>query len=110
MNKIEYYNSVKKSSFTEILRINNMIEKTLAKDELIGLQVTIKECSDPSWINKSGIVLDETKKTFLIEIEGKQKRIGKKIAKFEFEHNGIKTVIDGSKIIFRPENRIKKVR
>ena len=40
-----------------------MDEKTLSKDELIGRNVTITECKDPSWKGKSGLVLDETKNT-----------------------------------------------
>ena len=87
-----------------------MYEKKLARDELIGLQVKIKDCKDPNWIGKSGFIIDETKKTFLIEIENQQKMIAKDIATFEFEIQGKKISIDGSKITFRPEDRIKKVR
>lgn len=87
-----------------------MDKKTLARDELIGLNVKIKECDDPYWNEKSGIIIDETKNTFTIEIEEKQKMIAKKIAKFEFDIDGKKITIDGSKIMYRPEDRIKKVR
>ena len=87
-----------------------MIEKKLAKDELIGLHVKIKDCKDPRWTGKSGIIRDETKNTFLLEIDNQNKRIAKKIALFEFEYEGKKIEIDGSKIVFRPEDRIKKVR
>ena len=41
-----------------------MEEKKLAKDELIGLNVTVKECKDPSWTGKTGRIVDETKNTF----------------------------------------------
>ena len=87
-----------------------MEEKTLAREELIGLHVKIKECKDPRWIGKSGLVLDETKNTFLIKIDDQQKTIAKNIATFEFDCDGKKITIDGSKIAFRPEDRIKKVR
>lgn len=87
-----------------------MNEKTFAKEEFIGLHVTIKECKDPSWINRSGLIIDETKNTFLIEIDGQEKMIAKKAAIFEFDLDGKKIKIDGSKIVYRPENRIKKVR
>ncbi len=87
-----------------------MYEKTLARDELIGLQVKIKECKDPNWVGKTGLILDETKKTFLIEIDNQQKMIAKNIATFEFDIDGKKIEIDGSKITFIPEDRIKKVR
>jgi len=87
-----------------------MNEKTLSKGELIGLHVKIKKCTDPKWKGKNGTIIDETKNTFLIEIKDQQKRIAKNIAIFEFEINGKKTMIDGTKIAYRPEDRIKKVR
>jgi ribonuclease P protein subunit POP4 len=87
-----------------------MDERTLAREELIGLRVKIKDCKDPSWLNKSGTIVDETKNTFLIEIDDKKRKIAKKIASFEFEYRGKKITINGSKIAFRPEDRIKKVR
>jgi len=83
-----------------------MKKETLGKDELIGLQVKIKESKDPKWIGKKGIIVDETKNTFLIEINGKEKKISKKIAKFEFRINKEKIILDGSKINYRPEDRI----
>lgn len=87
-----------------------MKEKILKREELIGLHVKIKDCKDPSWIGKSGIILDETKNTFLLEIDDKKKKIAKNIASFEFKFEGKKITIDGLKIAFRPEDRIKKVR
>jgi len=87
-----------------------MDKKTLARDEFIGLHVKIKDCKDPSWIGKTGLILDETKNTFLIEINKQQKKIAKNIATFEFDFEGNKIAIVGSKIAFRPEDRIKKVR
>jgi len=86
-----------------------MNKKTLTKEELIGQQVTIQECTDPSWINKSGIIIDETKKTFIIEIGNKKKRIAKNTAVFRFEDYE-KTMLEGKKLTYRPEDRIKKAR
>jgi len=87
-----------------------MNEKKLAREELIGLKVKIKECKDTSWIGKSGLIVDETKNTFLIEVDNQKKTIAKKIATFEFDYEGKKVILDGSKITYRPEDRIKKVR
>lgn len=88
-----------------------MDSRTLARDELIGLHVRIKECTDPTWKDVTGRIIDETKNTFLIEtLDGKQKRIEKKTAEFEFNVNGEKIIINGSKIAYRPEDRIKKIR
>ncbi len=87
-----------------------MDEKTLARDELIGLHVKIKECTDPGWKGKTGVIVDETKNTFTIETEDKYKIIAKKTAVFEFNYHGEKITLDGSKIMYRPEDRIKKIR
>ena len=87
-----------------------MDKKTFAKDEFIGNIVKIKDCSDPSWIGKTGTILDETKNTFLLKINDKEKTIAKNTAIFEFENMGKKISLDGSKILFQPEKRIKKIR
>jgi RNase P/RNase MRP subunit p29 len=36
--------------------------------------------------------------------------IAKKTSTFEFEYNGRKIIIQGSKLIYRPEDRTKKAR
>jgi len=87
-----------------------MDKKTLARDELIGLHVTITDCKDPSWVGKSGLIIDETKNTFHLEIKNEKKIIAKKNATFEFEYNNKKITIEGSKIMYKPEDRIKKIR
>jgi len=87
-----------------------MDDKILVKDELIGRNMRIIECTDPSFTNLSGIVVDETKNTFLIEVKNKQKRIAKNTATFEFEYNGKKIAVKGSRLINKPEDRIKKSR
>ena len=87
-----------------------MDERTLAKDELIGRQVKIKDSKDPNWIGKTGLIIDETKNTFLIEIKNEKKMIAKKTVTFEFEYDGKKITLNGSKIAYRSEDRIKKIR
>jgi ribonuclease P protein subunit POP4 len=87
-----------------------MEPEPILSDELIGRTVTIIECTDPSWVNQSGLIIDETKHTFLIEIQNKQKRIAKQTATFAFEYHGKKTIVKGSRLMYRPEERIKKTR
>ena len=84
--------------------------RELIKDEFIGLQVKIIKCTDPKWIGKSGLIIDETKNTFTIKVDNQQKLIAKKIATFEFDVEGKRIEIEGSKIAYRPEDRIKKAR
>jgi ribonuclease P protein subunit POP4 len=79
-------------------------------DELIGRRVTVLECTDPSWVNQSGVIIDETQYTFLIEIGKKKKRIAKQTATFAFEYHDKKTIVKGTRLVYRPEDRIKKTR
>ena len=87
-----------------------MNEKNLAKEEFIGQNVKIVDCTDPNWKGQSGLIVDETKNTFLIKTTHGNKTIAKKTAMFEFECDDGKIIIDGKKISYRPEDRIKKVR
>jgi ribonuclease P protein subunit POP4 len=87
-----------------------MDENMIVKDELIGRHVRIKECTDPTFVNISGMIIDETKNTFLIETQDKQKRVAKNTATFEFEYKGKKITVKGSRLIYRPEDRTKKAR
>ena len=87
-----------------------MEHEPITSDELIGRTVTILECTDPTWVHQTGLIIDETQQTFLIEIDKKQKRIAKQTATFAFEYHGKKTIVKGSRLIYRPEERIKKTR
>jgi len=87
-----------------------MEHEPIISDELIGRTVTIIECTDPSWVHQTGLIIDETQQTFLIEIEKKQKRIAKQTATFAFEYHGKKTIVKGSRLVYRSEDRIKKTR
>jgi ribonuclease P protein subunit POP4 len=87
-----------------------MEQESIMSDELIGRIVTVIGCTDPSWVNQTGLIIDETQQTFLIETQGKQKRIAKQTATFAFEYHGKKTIVNGSRLAYRPEERIKKTR
>jgi len=87
-----------------------MEHEPIISDELIGRTVTIIECTDPSWVHQTGLIIDETQQTFIIEIEKKKKRIAKQTATFAFEYHGKKTIVKGSRLVYRPEDRIKKTR
>ena len=54
-----------------------------------------------------GKIIDETKNTFVIKLANKRKRILKKDNIFEFSLNNKKKIVDGNKLIMRPEERIK---
>jgi RNase P/RNase MRP subunit p29 len=54
----------------------------------------------------SGMIVDETRETIVIESEGVRKVVSKRPAKFMFEDGEVL----GSKIAYRPQDRIKKVK
>ncbi|MCQ2055909.1 MAG: ribonuclease P protein subunit [archaeon] len=76
--------------------------------EFIGLDVNVLSASCYSGI--SGVVIDETKNTFVVNSNGFRKIIPKLGNKFEFTHEDERFVIMGTDVRYRPEDRIRKVR
>jgi len=81
----------------------------LRKHELIGLEVEVLHATDPSQARVRGRVVDETRNTLVLEIQGDEKRIPKHGSRFRFEIQG-GLEVDGEEIRFRPEDRVKKAR
>ncbi|MEM4221941.1 MAG: ribonuclease P protein subunit [archaeon] len=74
--------------------------------EILGEKLTVIKSTCPELVGLSGIVVDETMNTFKIEtIKKEEKIIPKKCCIFEI--SGV--VIDGSEILYRPEDRLKKL-
>jgi len=87
-----------------------MMEIPSQKEEFIGCDTIIERCTDPTWVGKQGIIVDETQHLFLISINNIIKRIEKKTATFKILHPKKTIRIHGLKIAYRPEDRIKKAR
>jgi ribonuclease P protein subunit POP4 len=87
----------------------NPSPESLARHELIGLEVTVEMSSNPGQIGLSGQVIDETRNTFLLETERKVVRLAKKNASLIFTlPQGQKVRVCGLVLISQPENRISK--
>ena len=97
--------------------------KNIFYHELIGLELKVVDSSNPSLIGLFGTVIDETKKTLLIEVLEKdlssnqndfdfiykEKLIQKDVSVFQFKvPDGTIVEIDGKILLNRPEDRIKK--
>jgi RNase P/RNase MRP subunit p29 len=82
----------------------------IEKDELIGKQVCIETCTDPTLEKLHGMILDETKNMILINTERGRKWVAKNTATFSFSIKTTPVTIHGSKLRFRPEERVKKAR
>lgn len=74
----------------------------MIKNEFIGKRIKVIDAKNPYDVGIEGIVIDETKNTFVIE-NGKRKKIIKQ--NIIIQVDGI--VIDGKKLTKRPEERIK---
>jgi ribonuclease P protein subunit POP4 len=81
----------------------------LRKHELIGLEVEVLHATDPTQAHVRGRVVDETRNTLVLEIQGDEKRIPKHGSRFRFDIQG-GLEVDGEEIRFRPEDRVKKAR
>ena len=77
------------------------------RTELIGLDV---EVLSAPYSGITGKVVDETKNTFTIESAGTEKMVPKPGNVFRFVTEKGTADLNGSEILFRPEDRIKKAR
>lgn len=86
--------------------------KNIVFHELIGLEVEVVSHSDPTISGVRGRVVDETRNTLVIEVsDGRRKRIPKLYGLFRFRLPSGRTVtVDGSQIVGRPEDRLKRVK
>lgn len=87
----------------------NLSPESLARHELIGLDVLVESSSEPGIVGLRAQVVDETRNTFLLETLRKVVRIPKKNTSLIFLlPNGQKVRVAGSILISQPENRINK--
>ncbi len=82
-------------------------KKNILSHELIGLKAGVAQSSDENKKKVSGMVVDETKNIIFIEAGNVVKQVPKKEAVFEFLLGDEKVLVDGKKILFRPEDRVK---
>lgn len=88
----------------------NKEKADVARLELIGLWVRV-ESRHAGLDGTEGRVVDETKHTFLVERpSGSEIRVPKPGARFAFRVGDECFVVRGNDIMFRPEDRTKKVR
>ncbi len=88
-------------------RIGNILLK-----ELIGTRMRVLEHTDPGLSGREGVIIDETMGTFLIDEEGSRRIISKKGGRFRlWDPDDSSAAVDvcGGEILFRPEDRNKKL-
>jgi ribonuclease P protein subunit POP4 len=79
--------------------------------EWIGLFAKVKKSPSIAHAGLSGFIVDETKNTLVLENKsGEKKRIPKTGCVFELEiSEGVWASVEGSKALYSPEERIKKL-
>lgn len=78
----------------------------IAASEFVGGEIVVKASPNPVEQGLRGKVVDETMKTFIIDVDGEEKRVAKAGRVFLWEGKQL----DGDAIVFRPEDRIKKAK
>lgn len=75
--------------------------------DLIGSKIKILGYTNPNLIGKEGIVLFETKKTFLIQTERKRIMVLKQNGIFEIFSDNKRIIVPGDKLVGKLEKRWK---
>jgi len=78
----------------------------ITSHEFIGLDTEVTQSSNPQVIGLNGRIIDETKSMFKINTEKGIKSIAKSKNNWKFSIENKDIVIDGSKIVKRPFDRI----
>ena len=83
--------------------------ENLARHELNGLSVQVVGSTERGLVGISGMIVDETRNTILVDTERGTKRIPKSNTSLTFTlPDGQKARVSGSILISQPENRINK--
>ena len=86
------------------------MSKNILKSEFIGKELSVVEADNKSLIGISGEIVDETKNSFAVRSASGVKMLLKSQITFVVENDGKKIKIEGKKLCFRPEERVKKIR
>jgi ribonuclease P protein subunit POP4 len=73
--------------------------------------VEVLEAPDPTLVGVAGTIVDETLNTIVLRAQdGRNRRVAKALTVFALHTEAGRVRIEGDRIRFRPEDRIKKVR
>ena len=81
-------------------------ENNIFKHELIGLQATVASSTNAQLVGTSGLVIDETKSTLVLDTQSGIKSIPKSVNTWTFAVSGQNIQVDGSKIVKRSAERL----
>jgi len=85
------------------------ITPDIIRYEFVGARGLVAGSSNPNYIGVGGLVVGETRNTFLFQNEGRTRSVIKDVASFDFTFNdGTVVEIDGKLLVGRSEDRLKK--
>ena len=85
------------------------VTPSIVQQEFIGLNAEVVKSSNSHYIGISGKVVDETRNVLVLLHQNEKKSIIKNVTVFDFTMpDGTVVEIDGTVIVGRPEDRIKK--
>jgi len=77
--------------------------------EFIGTHGVVAESPNTNYVGVGGLVVGETRNTFLFQNEGRTRSVIKDAASFDFTFSdGTVVEIDGKLLVGRSEDRLKK--
>lgn len=80
----------------------------ILRHELVGLRAKVVESSDPSQEGLEGVIIDETKNTLTLQKERKRRLSKESVTLSIHTESGLELLVNGSLLLGRPEERIKK--
>ncbi|MBN2517970.1 MAG: ribonuclease P protein subunit [Candidatus Altiarchaeota archaeon] len=81
----------------------------ILRHELIGLGAEVVESSDSAQVGIKGVIVDETQKTITLKIKERKRKVVKENVTLSIHtESGLRALINGSLLLGRPEERIKK--
>ncbi len=81
----------------------------ILRHELIGLRAKVAESRDPGLVGVSGVITDETKNTITLKGPKGSKKVAKEQVTLSIHtDSGDELLVNGSLLLGRPEERIKK--
>jgi ribonuclease P protein subunit POP4 len=80
--------------------------RTVARHELVGLEATVREATNPDLAETSGRVVSETTNTLVLAEGDRERTVPKDVAQFAFTlPDDTTVVVDGAKLVARPARR-----
>lgn len=77
--------------------------------EMIGLEVKVIKSTDKGREGEKGVVVDETRNTFVLTgKKGEKITVPKKECEFEFDLKDEKVIVKGNDILKKSEDRVKE--